>query len=239
MDIHNTIEDIVSSSVQTIFDEIQKEGNPEGFCFCDQCRMDTICYALNRVEPHYIVSNRGFTRIEQDTMKRQQVEADIAALIYNGMRLVHHNQRPSGPHDGSPVKGADPFKPAFDIPTIVGRLFDGITFAPLAGITVELRCNGEPVPMRNRNWQNPYTLVAATPGTFTFWPAPAPAEAAGTHKIFEFTLKIEGSDYEPLIHFFKIPTISQIQTASSYSLDRTFKLPDLYLFAPGEAEQNG
>ena len=238
MDIHNTVEDIVFSSVQTIFDEIEKQDNPEGFCFCDQCRMDTICYALNRLEPHYIVSNRGFTRIEQDGIRWQQVEADIATLVYKGLRLVNHNQRPTAVHTSAGPKGADSSRPVFDIPTIVGRVFDGITFAPISGVEVLLRCGGEPVSMRNSNWQNPFTLVSNTPGTFSFWPAPVTAEAADIHRVFEYSLKIESPDHETLTHFFKLPALSKIQTPYSYSLDRTFKLPDLYLFPPGEAEQN-
>jgi competence protein ComFB len=239
MDIHNTTEDIVFSSVEAIFGEIQKQGNPEKFCFCDQCRMDTICYALNRIEPHYIVSNRGLTRIEHDDMRRQQVEADIASLVYKGLRLVKHNQRPTTSHESSTVRDTEVSQPAFEIPTIVGRLFDGITFAPLSGITITLYRGGEAVPMRNHNWQNPYTLVENTPGTFTFWPAPIPADSIDIEKIFEFSLKIEGSGYDPLNHFFKIIATSQLLSPYSYSLDRTFKLPDLYMFAPGEAEQNG
>ncbi|MDR2479337.1 MAG: late competence development ComFB family protein [Treponema sp.] len=238
MEIHNASEDIVVSSVQTIFSTIEKENNPDGFCLCDQCRLDTICYALNRIEPHYIVSNRGFTRIEMDGIKRQQVEADIASLVYKGLRLVNHNQRPTAPHNGSTAQGNNTPKPSFDIPTIVGRLFDGVTFEPLSGVTVELRCGGELVPMRNLNWQNPYTLVPNTPGTFTFWPAQRPADSVGNHKLFEFSLKIEAPDYEPATHFFNIPSVSSLVPAS-YSMDRTFKLPDLYMFPPGEAEQNG
>jgi competence protein ComFB len=121
----------------------------------------------------------------------------------------------------------------------VGRLFDGVTFAPISDIQVELRCNGELVGMRNANWQNPYTVVTATPGAFTFWPAPVPAEGADINQVFEYNLKIDSPGYEPFHHFFKIPSVSKIQTPYSYSLDRTFKLPDLYIFPPGEAEKNG
>jgi competence protein ComFB len=238
MDIHNTTEDIVFSSIKTIFSEIQKSGNVEKFCLCEQCQLDTVCYVLNRMEPHYIVSNRGITRIEQDSVTWQQVEADIASLIYRGLRVVNHNQRPTAPHDGSAVEAAGT-GPAFDIPVIVGRLFDGVTFAPLSGVTVRLCGSGGSVSMRNLNWQNPFTLVSNTPGTFTFWPAPVPAVAADIHETFEYSLKIEAPGYETLIHFFKIPTVSLVQTPYSYSLDRTFKLPDLYLFPPGEAEKNG
>jgi competence protein ComFB len=94
--------------------------------------------------------------------------------------------------------------------------------------------------MRNQNWQNPFTLIANTPGTFTFWPAPIPADAVDIHRIFKYSIKIESPQYETLTHFFKVPTISSNQSIhNSLSLERTFKLPDLYLFHPGEAEQNG
>jgi competence protein ComFB len=235
MEIHNISEDIVINSIQTIFDAIKKEGNPSGFCLCDQCRLDTICYALNRIEPRYIVSNRGLTRIEHDWAGRQQVEADIATLVYKGLRLVNHNQRPTAAHDVSISESKTTNEPSFFVPTIVGRLFDGKTFAPISGITVELRCNGEIVLMRNRNWQNPFTLVENTPGTFTFWPAPITAQEVGINRVFEYSLKIESSQYELMTHFFKVPSVSSIQPPVS---DKTFKLPDIYLFPPGESEQN-
>jgi competence protein ComFB len=240
MEIHNASEDIVFTSTQKIFESIKKEGNPEGLCLCDQCRLDTVCYTLNRVTPKYIVSNRGFARMEQDWVGRQQIGADIATLVYKGLRLVSHNQRPTALHSDSAPVNIDLVEPAFYIPTIIGRLFDGETFAPLSGITVELHSGGELVPMRNRNWQNPFTLIANTPGTFTFWPAAIPTDAIDTHRNIEYTLKVESSQYETLTHFFKIPAISSLQSPSaSYFMDRTFKLPDLYLFYPGEAEQNG
>jgi competence protein ComFB len=239
MEIHNVSEDIVFRSVQNIFEAVKKEGNPNELCLCEQCKLDTICYTLNRIMPRYIVSNRGMTRMDQDYTARQQTEADIATLIYNGLRLVNHNQRPTAPHDGAISDNKTLTQPAFHIPTIIGRLFDGQTFAPLAGVTVELHSDGKIVPMQNHNWQNPFTLVANTPGAYTFWPAPVLAEAMELHRIFEFSLKIESPQYETMTHFFKVPTVSTIQALfPSNSMDRTFKLPDLYLFPPGEAEKN-
>jgi len=240
MDIHNISEDVIIHSVEKIFEIIKSGGNPEGLCLCNQCKVDTICYTLNRIMPHYIVSNRGMTRVEQDWIEKQQAEADIATLIYKGVRVVNHNLRPTAAHDEAAHEDKMLNEPAFYIPMIIGRLFDGETFAPLAGVTVELRCKGEIVPMRNRNWQNPFTLVANTPGAFTFWPAPVPSHTLDVHGIFEYSLKIESPQYETLTHFFKIPAVSSMITAySSVSMDRTFKLPDLYMFRPGEAEMNG
>jgi len=59
------------------------------------------------------------------------------------------------------------------------------------------------------------------------------------HQIFEYEIVIESDKYDTLTHFFKIPTVSAFQTEQTYFMNRTFKLPDLYLFSPGEAEQNG
>jgi len=238
MDIHNISEDNVIRTAQEVFDAVKKEGNPEGLCLCEQCKLDTICYALNRVEPRYIVSNRGLTRVEQDGSERHQAHADITTLVYKGLQQVNHNQRPTASHDNSLPEDIIK-KLSFDIPTIVGRLFDGETFAPVSGVTVELHHNGELVPMRNTNWQNPYTLVENTPGTFTFWPAPVPAAMVDMHQIFEYSLTIESTKYDTLTHFFKIPTVSAFQAEPAFFMNRTFKLPDLYLFIPGEAEQNG
>jgi competence protein ComFB len=238
MDIHNTNEDLVFESVQNIFDEIQKSGNPEQFCMCYQCRIDTICYTLNRIEPNYIVSNRGFTRIEQSGIKRQQTEADITSLIYKGLRLVNHNLRPTAAHDGTGIIAHKINHPLFDIPTIAGRIFNGISFEPIVGVDVTLFYKGELVMMRNSNWQNPYTMVPSTPGVFSFWPAPITADVPDITKEFKFSLKVNSPDFEPLNHFFTISAISKFHSPQSYALNRTFKLPDLYIFPPGEAEMN-
>jgi competence protein ComFB len=239
MEIHNVSEDIVLSSVEKLFQTIKKDGNTGGLCLCDQCRLDTICYTLNRIKPLYIVSNRGMTRIEQDWTEKQQTEADIATLVYKGLQQVNHNQRPTSSHTSEPMVTTT-VEISFSVPTIIGRIFDGETFAPLSGVTVELRSGGEIVPMRNQNWQNPFTLIANTPGAFTFWPAPIPTDTAGIHRTIEYSLKVESTQYETMTHFFKIPTVSSTPAASaSFSMNRTFKLPDLYLFHPGEAEQNG
>jgi competence protein ComFB len=233
MDIHNTSEDLVFNTVQNIFDEIQNSGNPDKLCLCYQCRVDTICYTLNRIEPHYIVSNRGFSRLDPTSIKGQQMEADITTLIYKGIRLVNHNLRPTAPHDGSTVAMSRVHQPVYDIPTIAGRIFNGVSFEPIVDVEVSLYCDGEPVKMRNNNWQNPYTMVAGTPGAFSFWPTPITADIPEDTKEFQFSIKVNSPNYEPLSHFFSVSSTSKFHNPHSYALNRTFKLPDLYLFPPG------
>jgi competence protein ComFB len=239
MKLHNIAEDLIIRQVEDIFSAFEKEGNPEGFCTCDQCRMDTACYALNRIAPHYIVSNRGAARAEQETIERQQLDADITALIWEGLKRVNHHQRPTASHKAHDVFDASGHEPVFNIPTIVGRLFNGNNFSPMADVKVELLKDGKIVTMRDSNWQNPYCLVSNTEGTFTFWPSPVPAAAPEERKSFEYSIRVESPDFDTLHHFFKLPVISEFRAAFSFNLGRTFKLPDLYMFPPGEAEKNG
>jgi competence protein ComFB len=84
MELHNTMEDLIIARVGDIFDTITKEGNPANYCTCTQCRIDTACYVLNRTQPHYIISNRGVARVQQETHENQQKLADITTLVYEG-----------------------------------------------------------------------------------------------------------------------------------------------------------
>jgi competence protein ComFB len=240
MELHNTIKGKVISKVEEIFQTINKSENTGKFCTCDQCKMDVICYVLNRTPPRYIVSNRGASRSLVEGIEVQQQTADIAALIHDGLKQVSHNLRPNFAHSGE--KSTDPDVaevPKFNIPTIMGRVFDGDNFAPLSEATVELLWAGELVTMKDGNWQNPYHIVPNIEGNFSFWPAPVAASRADKHKIFEYILRVSAPEFETINHVFKIPVASAIQASMSFNPDRTFKLPDLYMFPPGEAEKNG
>jgi competence protein ComFB len=232
MEIHNTTEDIVFAELEKICNSYEKEGRSD-ICLCDQCRIDALCYVLNRAEPHYIVSNRGVARTEQEDIAWQQKTADIAALIYEALERVNQHRRPL---TESKENETNFRTPVFNIPTIIGRLFNGNNFAPMEGINVELYQDGKLVAMKDRNWQNPYEMVINTAGTFTFWPQPVPAESPDIHEAFEYAIRIAADGFEELNHFFKIPAISEIRTAGSFSLNRTFKLPDLYMFPPEDED---
>jgi len=254
MELHNTIKGKVVSKVDEIFEVLNKAENAGKFCTCDQCKMDVLCYVLNRTPPHYIVSNRGASRSLEEGIEWQQREADIVALIYEGLKRVNHNLRPNFSHSSeksaaSEKEAAPRFNvptimgeaaiPKFNIPTIMGRIFNGNNFARISNATVELLWEGELVAMKDGNWQNPCYIVHNVEGHYSFWPAPVPASRVNNHKIFEYILRVSAPEFETLIHTFKIPVASEIQASVSFSPDRTFKLPDLYMFPPGEAEKNG
>jgi len=240
MELHNSIKGKVISKVEEIFDALENSGSAGKFCTCDQCKMDVICYVLNRTPPRYIVSNRGASRSLEEGIEWQQQAADIAALIHDGLKQVNHNLRPNFSHSSEKNAASDEAAiPKFIIPTIMGRVFNGNNFAPLSDATVELLWSGGLVDMRDANWQNPYNIVHNIEGNYSFWPAPVPASRVNNHKIFEYILRVSAPEFETLTRTFKIPVASEIQATMSFSPDRTFKLPDLYMFPPGEAEKNG
>jgi competence protein ComFB len=101
---------------------------------------------------------------------------------------------------------------------------------------VELWQEGALVKMKNQNWQNPCTLVANTQGVFTFWPDYVSADKANLSDTFEFSVIIKADGFEPLNHLFTIPLTSEAGDVESFSMGRTYKLQDLYLFPPGDEE---
>ena len=237
MEVHNIVEDIVIARVDEIFESLEKEGNKGGLCLCDKCRMDVICYALNRTNPHYISSSRWVSRVKMDGFEYQQIFADSTALVHEGLKRVSHNLRPDFDHStGMDAAGLTSNTPAFNIPTIIGRILNGNNFEPLSDTTVELFLDGKLVTMKDGNWQNPCRLVSITNGKFSFWPAPMAAAGAGENKIFEYSLKVESPEFETLNHFFKVAVTSEVRAVGSFALDRTFKLPDIYMFQPGGEE---
>jgi competence protein ComFB len=230
MNIHNTSEDLGISEVAAVCDTLDADGNQEDLCTCEQCRNDVTCYVLNRIEPHYVISHRGLARVNQETS--HQSRADLTALVYEGIRRVSHNQRPYFDHDKS-ARAGQPAIPAFNLPTIMGKVFNGLNFSPMTGVKVQLLQNGKLANMKDANWQNPYTLISSTGGTFTFWPKPVPSETASVEEVFEFAVKIETPDFAELNHVFSISAVSEL-APPAFSLNKTYKLPDLFLFPPGE-----
>ena len=245
--IHNLTEDLVIKEVDAICDEIEKSGRKPELCTCDQCRLDAVCYVLNRTQPSYVVSNRGVARLERESLERRQKGIDLTVLIYKALEDVAHNRRPNFDHRCHSSKGAESgaeraaayqahSRAVFNIPVIVGRVFKGVNLEPLSGIDVELIYDGQLVAMRDANWQNPYRFVKDTEGTFTFWPRPIEAKKAGERAVFEFLVRVETAGFETLNHFFEVPVVSEDFADVPFSMDRTFKLPELYLFPEGAEE---
>jgi competence protein ComFB len=223
------MEELVLSELDKICNSVKKD-NVQGICLCTQCRLDAACYALNRLEPHYIVSSRGILREEHFDVGNMQKLADINSLVYQGLKQVGINRRPGFEHKDCIEQKPDEATAYFNIPVIIGRVFDGRSFEPVRGVDVELFLNDSPVKMKDANWQNPFRLIEKNEGSFTFWPVSTPAKKAGEKKLFNFLVKIPIADTPPLIHYFELPVVSEKDIVNSLAMDRTYKVVDLYMF---------
>ena len=227
MDIRNLMEDYVKETVHELFDAEEK-GSSGSWCTCDQCRMDVACYVLNRLKPEYVVSGRGVAYAEQDYIEKLQKTADIVSLVREGWAKINAAPRPYHSVAGEAPKA--PSGPVFNIPPIMGRLFNGNNFDPISEGGITLSLDDGIVAMMDANWQNPYALSRNTAGTFIFWPAPVPAEGEGSLRRFGFSLSASFAGFEPLSHYFELELSSSREAITSFSLAKVNKLPDLYIF---------
>jgi competence protein ComFB len=236
MDIRNVMEDSVKAVVEELF-EIEAKEKRLGFCTCDQCKVDVACYVLNRVKPEYIVSSRGLAYSEKEGLDKVQRRADVISLVKEGWGKVSHAPRPSSDHAGARPSAAEIEGPTYNFPTIMGRVFDGRTFAPLGDGTVRLVADAADVEMLDPNWQNPFVLAGATGGTFIFWPKPLSASASDGERKFIFEIKVDVPGLEGLSHFIEMSLSPERSVRLDFSLQRVHKVPDLYLFPEGQGDE--
>ena len=234
MKIHNLMEDIVRSGVESVCETLAREPDHGGVCICSQCRLDVICYVLNRLEPKYFVSSRGLARESTFPLKNQQKKNDIITLIFDAFKVVSGNKRATSDHNvhaaKAPVKSLDGAAAVFNLTVIVGRILNGQNFASLSDVELSLYHEGALVEMCNPNWQNPCLLNINMEGNFSFWPKAFKTKKANEQKTFEFLLKANAEGFEPLEHHFDAPLKSDKNAINSLTLERTLALPSLYMF---------
>ncbi len=231
VNIHNIMEEQVVTRVNELYDQVKEKGSPWLTCDCDNCRLDTVSYVLNRITPRYVVSGRGVTHNTKD-LSNSQIGADIDKLGIEGMRLVSSAKRPY--HTMGKVSA--PFEvdcPMFNFPTFIGNVFDGQTFEPLSGAKIELKMNGKLAEMMDVTWPNPCQTYPATQGSYTFWCTPIVSEKEKEIKSFNFSLEITCEGYQDVTFSFDVPLTSEKidrrELNSTYSLN----IQDIFLFKEG------
>jgi len=221
------MEDRVIKLINEICDEDEKNEKPF-YCTTDECRMDAACFVLNRVPQRYVTSGRGFAYLETDFQDNPQLQVDIVTLVHDGLKRVSSIQRSFYGAD-YPQDNVSVVSPAFYyFPTIKGRIFYGTNFEPANNIKVSLIENGAPVTMIDARWQNPYTIVDQTPGTYLFWPRHRVAPADGVEETFEFAIELVENNFEPFRHYVSISVVSEA-FRSPHAFIRDFCVPDLFI----------
>ena len=225
MKTHNLLEDIVRKEVEEIFSDtaLMEKLN---ICTCDQCKLDIMCYALNRLPPRYIISGKGAVHIEAEFSDDYQNVTDIVSIINEGIQKVKETKRPSCSQSSQErsISG-----PVYNFPNITGRVFHGETFEPIHNIDVTLLSDGRPVEMISSNWLNPYRIIANTAGVYNFWPSPIPANNEGSKK-FQFQLLFSGESIEETSHHFSIEQRPEGGVNEIFDLKSSHKIEDIYIF---------
>ena len=232
MNVHNLMEDLVIQNVGLMYEQVKEAKAAWLTCDCENCRLDTVSYVLNRIPPKYIVSGRGVTHASE-TLNNKQFMADVNALILEGMRTVSSTKRPFHTNDRKDCSVVPDNKPYFNFPTFTGTILDGLNFEPIIGALVTIKMDGQPVEMIDKTWSNPYTTCQSTKGTFSFWAKSIPAEKEGEQKRFVFTFEISAQGYVSTVYNIGVPVISE--ATSRHEIDSTYflKLKDFILFKEG------
>lgn len=230
MEIHNLMEDLVIKTVNELFDT-EAKGVSSGWCTCRQCRMDVACFVLNRLKPEYVLSSRGLAYSETDYGEKLQRVADVVSMVKEGWARINSTPRPNhSARFGEDCRDV-PSGPVFNLRPIMGRLFNGATFEPLADTKVSLLDQHGLVKMMDDNWSNPYPLAKNTSGTFTFWPFPVSCKKVGERRTFSFTVTAHPDGFEELSHYIELDVLAEAVPICQFSMQSVHRLQDLYVFA--------
>ena len=226
MEIYNLMEDYVKHAIKVLLDD------KEGICKCEQCRMDMVCYCLNKTKPRYVISSRGFVHTRNEKRENMQMNIDILALGQEAVDVIsnmpRHEQKIKT--DNAEVK-KEIGKSYFFFPVFVGRVVDE-EFQALsnAKVTLTFADSGEKAEMIGDYWKNPTTLVPAMDGTFSFHALPLPADEINIKKKFKFCLEIEKEGYETACKYFEIDIISSISSRELDIAANFHQIEDAILF---------
>jgi competence protein ComFB len=226
MNVHNIMESIVLDTVNEIFEDKRKEGFEMADCL--QCRLDVACYVLNRIKPEYIISGRGLLHFEENYHELIQTKVDLVTLINTGIKKISNTKRSY--YDSEETNKNVTTRYVFNFPSIIGTVLTGDNFVPVENLIISLLMENTPAKMIDNTWQNPFTIVKSTKGNYTFMPAPVASNNENEERNFQFEIRIENTDFEVINHFFEIHLISEKSVITTFSMGRTHKLENLYLF---------
>jgi hypothetical protein len=176
MRLKNYNEDLVLETVKIVLKDRKDITPSRSFV------LDVAAYALNRIPPKYITSERGFTRefIQAGNGNGEEGERllsviELITLINRAVDVVVRRRRDTAParpkHRAAPADDADLHLTYFyNMPHIFGRIVDAGDGAPVIAAEATLWINERVSVPAEPGWRNPYTTNEQTKGYFSFWP---------------------------------------------------------------------
>jgi len=213
MRLKNYNEDLVLETVKIVLKDRPEINGTRSFM------LDVAAYALNRVPPKYITSERGFTHeyiqagdgngeegerllnvIELITLVNKAI--DVVARRRQGVPQPIVRKKTVDVLDDTPMN----LTYFYNMPHIFGRVVDAQSGSPVIAAQATLWINDHVSVPAEAGWRNPYTTNEQTKGYFSFWPQVEMGEADsfkvdmrigfshGSHKSLTFhkILKVPG-----------------------------------------------
>lgn len=84
MKLHNIMEEKVIDLTNRLMTEDQE------FCTCERCKLDVMALSLNRIQPKYVVTDKGELYGRANLMT-SQYDADIVKEVTKAIDIVRKN----------------------------------------------------------------------------------------------------------------------------------------------------
>jgi len=86
MKIQNYMEDVVHDELEILLNE------RDDVCKCNKCQMDMMVWALNRLSPKYVITDKGrlYTKLKEQEV---QFKADVVKELTKAIEFVRKNPK--------------------------------------------------------------------------------------------------------------------------------------------------
>ncbi len=182
--------------------------------------LDVAAYALNRIPPKYITSERGLTREFMQSAGGNGDDGhallnviELITLVNRAVDVVARRRRTSGAGRAPRARAAAQAgaqAPAhqtyfYNMPHIVGRIVDAESGAPVIAAEATLWINERLSVPAETGWHNPYTTNEQTRGYFSFWPQVESGEAESLR--VDMRIGLEHAGHRPYV-FHKVMKVT-------------------------------
>jgi hypothetical protein len=178
MRLKNYNEDLVLETVKIVLKD-RKDIHPTRSFI-----LDVAAYALNRIPPKYITSERGFTREFVDAGNGNGEEGEklinvieLITLINHAVEVVVRRRRDNAPSRAARLPPSSSAEDVplhltyfYNMPHIFGRVVDAGDGKPIISAEATLWVNDKMSVPAEPGWRNPYMTNEQTRGYFSFWP---------------------------------------------------------------------
>jgi hypothetical protein len=203
MRLKNYNEDLVLETVKIVLKDRKDIKATRSFI------LDVSAYALNRVPPKYITSERGFTRefmqpeeaCGEDGEKLFSI-IELITLVNRAVEVVARRRRdnlkplarraPAEAPEGAALR----LTYFYNMPHIFGRIVDARDGSPVIAAEATLWINEKVSMPAEPGWQNPTRTNEQTRGYFSFWPQAEMGESESLR--VDMRIGLDHGSYKPL-----------------------------------------